>query len=334
MKRYIRESFAEISQDVITLFVSLCKLHQEQRSVTSHLKKPVIKPIMATGFLRHVEIDLIDFRNLPYACNPSHKWVLHVVDHFSKFSWLYPLYSKETDQVIPLLQQQFFSFGFPDILHSDNGREFKNRKMSEFCKANNIKQVHGAPRNPSTQGLVERNNRTVKENMNNILKEKKQDMKKWCSILNEAAYKKNITVHSAIKKTPYEAVFGMLPIREIRSAGPANAVDPSKEDNPAAPDSQTNKRKHQEEEEEETQRVKLQRDITETQSNYNSKMKRRRKSPTFSTGDHVSIKIDKVDKTSPLHPNVLIGKIIVVEDDYAKVVTKFGKVNTSISTNR
>ena len=41
-----------------------------------------------------------------------------------------------------------------------------------------------------------------------------------------------------------------------------------------------------------------------------------------------------MDKTSPLHPNVLIGKIIVVEDDYAKVVTKFGKVNTSISTNR
>ena len=46
------------------------------------------------------------------------------------------------------------------------------------------------------------------------------------------------------------------------------------------------------------------------------------------------IKIDKVDKTSPLHPNVLIGKIITVENDYAKIVTKFGRVNTYISTNR
>ena len=121
-EQYIRQSFAEISQDVITLFVSLCKLHQEQRSVTNHVKKPVIKPITATGFLNHVQMDLIDFRNLPRACHPvSHKWVLHVVDHFTKYSWLHPLYSKETEQVIQALKEQFYLFGFPAILHSDNG---------------------------------------------------------------------------------------------------------------------------------------------------------------------------------------------------------------------
>ena len=271
-EQYLRQSFAEISQDVITLFVSLCKLHQEQRSVTNHVKKPVIKPIMATGFLSHVQIDLIDFRNLPCTCKPvPHKWVLHVADHFSKYSWLHPLHSKETEQVIPALKEQFYLFGFPTILHSDNGGEFKSKKMSEFCKENNIKQVHGAPRNPSTQGLVERNNRTVKENMNNILKEKKQETNNWCTILNEAAYKKNITVHTAIKKTPYEAVFGMLPIREVHNADPTNVedldkdhnpADPTnvegqdKEDNPAVPSSQTrNKRKYTEEQD--TQRKKL-----------------------------------------------------------------------------
>ena len=71
-ERYIRESYAEISQEVITLFVSLCKLHQQQRSVTNHVKKPVIKPLMADGFLKHVEIDLIDFRKLPCTCNVTH----------------------------------------------------------------------------------------------------------------------------------------------------------------------------------------------------------------------------------------------------------------------
>ena len=177
---YIHESFSEVSQDVVTLFVS----------VTNHQKKPIIK-ILASGFLSHVEIDLIDFRNLPCACTRSHKWVLHVVDHYSKFSWLYPLYSKENEQVIQVLHQQFYLFGFPSTLHSDNGGEFKSKKMSELCKVNNIKQAHGAPRTPTTQGLVERNNRTVKENMNNILKEKQQPMNKWCTILNEAAYKKN-----------------------------------------------------------------------------------------------------------------------------------------------
>ena len=55
---YVRKSYVEISQKVITLLVSLCKLHQQQRSVTNHVKKPVMKPLMADGFLKHVEIDL------------------------------------------------------------------------------------------------------------------------------------------------------------------------------------------------------------------------------------------------------------------------------------
>lgn len=51
-ERYVRESYTEISQEVITLFVSLCKLHQQQRSVVDHVKKPIIKPLLADGFLK------------------------------------------------------------------------------------------------------------------------------------------------------------------------------------------------------------------------------------------------------------------------------------------
>ena len=120
---------------------------------------------------------------------------------------------------------------------------------------------------------MERNNRTIKENINNILKEKKQETNKWCTILNEATYKKNIAIHTAKKKIPYEAVFGMLPIREVYTADAAiaedldkeenpadttNAEGPEKEDNVAVPASQTrSKRKHSEEED--TQRKKFKR---------------------------------------------------------------------------
>ena len=45
---------------------------------------------------------------------------------------------------------------------------------------------------PTTQGLVERGNRTFKENLSKILREKKAELNNWCS---EAAYKKNITMH-------------------------------------------------------------------------------------------------------------------------------------------
>ena len=75
--------------------------------------------------------------------------------------------------------------------------------------------------------------------------------------------------------------------------------------------------------------------INERQLNYNSKMKESRKrGPKFNVDEYVSIKIDPVDKISPHHPNVLIGKITEVENDYAKIVTKFGRLKTYISTNR
>ena len=46
------------------------------------------------------------------------------------------------------------------------------------------------------------------------------------------------------------------------------------------------------------------------------------------------IKIDKVDKFSPLHPNVLLGKVTEVEKNYAKIVPKFGFISTYNSTSR
>ena len=128
---------------------------------------------------------------------------------------MFALKNKQTEEVAVTLTNLFWLFGFPSILHSDNGKEFKSKTVSELCRKHQIKQVHGAPRTPSTQGLVERNNRTVKENILNILKERDESLGKWCTVLGEAAYKKNITLHRAINKVPYEVVFSMLPRKEM-----------------------------------------------------------------------------------------------------------------------
>ena len=75
--------------------------------------------------------------------------------------------------------------------------------------------------------------------------------------------------------------------------------------------------------------------VSEKQESYNKKIKEsRNKVDRFKIDDFVCIKIDKVDKSSPLHPNVLLGKVTEVEDNYAKIVTKFGIISTYISTSR
>ena len=177
-------------------------------------------PIHAETFLS--QVDLIDFGNLKCSCeNKSHQWVLHITDHHTKYSWLYALHNKTAEEVLEKVEALFWSFGFPQALHTDNGKEFKNKLIQEFCQKHGIKQVHGAPRTPRTQGLVERNNRTVKDNLTNILKEIQADHSSWCSKI-EAAYKKNISTHRAVRETPYQLVFGIDPKKEIQMKVPAN----------------------------------------------------------------------------------------------------------------
>ena len=65
-----------------------------------------------------------------------------------------------------------------------------------------------------------------------------------------------------------------------------------------------------------------------------SKKKAGQKSSQFKVEDVVSIKIDKVDKPSPFYPNMLLGKITELENHYARVVTRFGKIQTLISPTR
>ena len=61
---YVKKQYSGITQKVINLFISMCTLHLQQKSVTDHQKKAITHPIQTDGFMNHVQIDLIDFRNL------------------------------------------------------------------------------------------------------------------------------------------------------------------------------------------------------------------------------------------------------------------------------
>ena len=58
------------------------------------------------------------------------------------------------------------------------------------------------------------------------------------------------------------------------------------------------------------------------------------KEAKFKEGDTVSIKIDRIDKINPLHPNMLFGKILNFSNNYATVVTQFGRIKGTISASR
>lgn len=159
----------------------------------------------------------------------------------------------------------------------------------------------------------------------------------WCKKLGEISYTRNITYHTAIKTSPYEAVYGIKPhrkllnqsmevIHEINSPQVEELNHNLKQNAPNSPEVGADLDLSQPEE-----RQRKRRKISKNQEAYNQKMvqqskkKAEQKSSKFNVGDVVSIKIDKVDKPSPFYPNMLLGKITELENHYARVVTRFGK---------
>ena len=337
--KWVLDNYAEVNQKVVNIFIKMCRFHAEQRSLTSRVKI-VDKPLQAPTFLSLIEIDLMDLRKCPCDCGETHTWIMNVTDHHTKHVTLYALPAKSAEKVLSSLQHYCHSYGYPKSILCDNGREFRNQIMVTFCQNNNITMKHGAPRTPTTQGLIERSNRSCKEDLHTLIVSTTRNNSKWCSCLSNISYTRNITFHTAINTTPYEAVFGIKPHREISQD---KNTDTHSEDCSQEPEQlNTNQDLHVEHHEQtlNDERQTKQQKICDSQAQYNEKMikqsnkKAKKKSSDFKIDDVVSIKIDKVDKTAPFHPNMLLGKITEIENSYARVVTKFGRIHSLISPTR
>ena len=123
--KWINENYSEVNVRVVNLFVSLCQIHQEQKTITSHVKMAT-KPLQSLQFLSLVEIDLMDFRNTPCNCKNVHTWAMNIIDH-TKFVTVVPLQQKTADEVLKSLREYCYTYGFPKKIITDNGRSSNTR---------------------------------------------------------------------------------------------------------------------------------------------------------------------------------------------------------------
>lgn len=106
----------------------------------------------------------------------------------------------------------FTRFGLPDSITADNGRQLISEEFQEFCKTNNIELVNTIPYWPQMNGEVERQNRSILKRLV-ISQNTKSD---WRMDLNKYLLMYRSTIHSTMRKTPSEMLFG----RNIRDKVP------------------------------------------------------------------------------------------------------------------
>ncbi|GJR44498.1 putative ribonuclease H-like domain-containing protein [Tanacetum coccineum] len=91
-------------------------------------------------------------------------YCLVITDDCSRFCWVFFLAKKdETSDILKTFIRQIENQlnQKVKIIRSDNGTEFKNRVMLEFCGEKGIKQEFSNARTPQQNGVAERMNRTL-----------------------------------------------------------------------------------------------------------------------------------------------------------------------------
>ncbi|GKC39350.1 putative ribonuclease H-like domain-containing protein, partial [Tanacetum coccineum] len=139
-------------------------------------------------------------------------YCLVVTDDFSRFSWVFFLATKdETSEIL-----KTFITGIENlidlrvkVIRCDNGTEFKNRVMNQFCEMKGIKREFSVARTPQQNGVAERKNRTLIEAARTMLADLKLPTTFWAEAVNTACYVQNrVLVIKPHNKTPYELFLG------------------------------------------------------------------------------------------------------------------------------
>ena len=68
-----------------------------------------------------------------------------------------------------------YFIGIPAILQTDNGSEYKNDIIKEFCETNNISHIFSSPRHPQTNGEIEVAHKETRKYIINSIIEKPDD---------------------------------------------------------------------------------------------------------------------------------------------------------------
>ena len=146
--------------------------------------------------------DLLDMNDYGPKNNKGFRYILVVIDNFSKFGWTILLKNKYSQSITDAFSQIIkTSRRKPNLLETDDGREYVNNIFNEFLDNHNIKRYS---RNTALGAVfAERFNRTIR----NLLKKPVflKGNADWLSQLPSIIKKYNNTVHHSTKMKPIDA---------------------------------------------------------------------------------------------------------------------------------
>ncbi|XP_039450654.1 uncharacterized protein K02A2.6-like [Culex pipiens pallens] len=106
--------------------------------------------------------------HVDYAGPVDGTYFLVLVDALSKWPEVVPTRRITTEKTLAILRNIFSRFGMPEVLVSDNGRQFCSEHFERYCDVNGIMHLKTAPYHPQSNGQAERFVDTFKRTLKKI----------------------------------------------------------------------------------------------------------------------------------------------------------------------
>jgi len=92
----------------------------------------------------------------------GNRYIVVIGDYFTKWAEAIPTKDHKAPTIAGIIIEHWVSrLGVPETIHSDQGREFESNLIKELCRQLGIKKTRTTPYNPASDGMVERDNRTL-----------------------------------------------------------------------------------------------------------------------------------------------------------------------------
>lgn len=137
----------------------------------------------------------------------KNKYILVIVDGFTKFVRFFPTKTTNTREVLNRFKFYFNQYSTPIRVIADRGTCFRSKEFKSFLSSKDIQLISTATDSPQSNGQAERQNRTLLPILSKLIDVDRNH--NWDNILVDAEFAFNNSFNRSIKTTPSMALFGV-----------------------------------------------------------------------------------------------------------------------------
>ncbi|KAK3088363.1 hypothetical protein FSP39_018216 [Pinctada imbricata] len=185
-------------------YIRSCNACQLAKKTTKPARAPLVNMPIEDDTFSRLHMDILGPLT---TSDEGYKYILLVVDSFSKYPEAFPLKTQESKEIAQVLFSQIFArYGAPRVIVSDRGQNFLSKLVTAVCEIFQVTRHYTSAYHPQTNSACERMNSTIAQGLRTYINTEQTNWPKLLPGIMMALRMSPSTQSSGM--SPYHLVFG------------------------------------------------------------------------------------------------------------------------------